>query len=49
LLTDGHVTFSGHADTLVGLGPSSVASMLGFGAVALLLLRRRYPASVGRP
>jgi membrane protease YdiL (CAAX protease family) len=41
LLANGHLTFSGHADALVGIQPSSVASMLIFGVVALLLLKDR--------
>lgn len=39
LLANGHLTFNGHADALVGIGPSSVASMLIFGIVALFLLK----------
>lgn len=41
LLANGHLTFNGHADALVGIGPSSVASMLIFGVVALFLLKDR--------
>lgn len=49
LLANGNLTFSGHADALVGIQPSSVAFMLTFGAVALLLLRDRNGALANRP
>jgi membrane protease YdiL (CAAX protease family) len=49
LLANGHLTFSGHADALVGIQPSSVASMLTFGVVALALLKHRSVAGVKQP
>jgi membrane protease YdiL (CAAX protease family) len=49
LLANGHLTTSGHADALVGIQPSSVASILAFGVVALLLLRHRYVAVANQP
>jgi len=41
LLANGHLTLDGHADALVGIQPSSVASMLIFGVIGWLLIRHR--------
>ena len=41
LLANGHLTFSGHGDVLASPVPSAIVTMLLFGAVGLLLLRRR--------
>lgn len=49
LLANDHLTFKGHADALVGIGPSSFASMLVFGVGALSLLKDRSVAVAHQP
>ena len=41
LLANGHLTFSGHGDVLASPIPSAIVTMLLFGVIGLLLLRRR--------
>ncbi len=47
LLANGTLTFSGHTDALIGIQPSSIASILIFCAVASLLIRHRTRAAAG--
>ncbi len=47
LLANGHISFDGHADALVGVQPSSIATMLMFGAIGWVLVRRRTRGPVG--
>lgn len=46
LLANGNLTFSGHADALVGVSPASVASMIIIGVAGWLLIRHRKQAAV---
>ena len=41
LLANGHLTFDGHGDVLASPVPSAIVTMLLFGVVGLVLLRRR--------
>jgi membrane protease YdiL (CAAX protease family) len=47
LLANGHLTLDGHADALVGIQPSSITSMLIFGAMGWLLIRHRTRTRIG--
>nr|BFE83713.1 hypothetical protein GCM10020093_063140 [Planobispora longispora] len=48
LLLNGHLSYRGNGDVLFGVAPNSLASVLVFGGVGLVLLRRRR-RSGGRP